>query len=414
MNLMPDIRWVIAFTLIGSLVVGCSSNPPETSELVPHSSSRFDQLVSRDVVSVLQQVERLSPSKTTLGTSDASLQQGAFAKALTDELRAAGYAMRSVGAGPETLPVSYSLERSDAEGANAATQSTRTITVTMGDVAVRRTYISQADGEVVPTGLMQIRGVDASTITLNNDIFSTPSVNTQQSAPPAVTPPVPVVAEGEQLVESSQAPEIQPSSSQSVQVQPTDIQSAQIVEPQNIVESQNVQQPSAAILALAADNASLPLLNLIAPSVAAAEPQALGAIGLLVEDKTHNIRQLQQSNFESLFAEMGIVDEKILTFENDSTRMGGLNKARLNELLEGYKSESGDILSVIGCSLGPTAHVGGQEGLARGRAKRVREELLYAGVPDNKILAEGCWAEDTFDERMPRRGVVVTLKRPIS
>ena len=156
------------------------------------------------------------------------------------------------------------------------------------------------------------------------------------------------------------------------------------------------------------------MLDLVAPSVATtAEPPSLAGMLELSGGKTQNIRELQQSNFEALFADMGIVDEKVLTFPNDSIRMGDDNKARLNALLQGFNPQS-DIFSLVGCSLGATAYAGGQEGLALGRAQRVREELLYAGIPENKILTEGCWAEDSFDERMPRRGVVVTLKRPIS
>lgn len=403
MKLISNLRVLTATVLAAYLGVGCALTSTDAAKLSPTTPYAFDALVSKDVVSVLRQVERLAPTSTTLGTSDASLQRSSFADALKQEFQAAGYAIRAVAAGSETLPVSYSSERSDAGGvdgvSSAATQSSQTITVTVGDVAVRRTYIAQADGQVVPVGKMQVRGVDASKLKLDNEIFSTPALKARKSLPP-VAPSTTKVVSGEQLVDANQRPQVQelPSSSQSAQI---------------IVPQDSPQEPSDSIASLTANSASRPLLDLIAPSVVTAKPQSFDTIGALAGKSTQNIRELQQSNFESLFAEMGIVGEKVLTFANDSTRMGDLNKARLSELLQSFNPES-DILSVIGCSLGPTAYSGGQEGLARGRAKRVREELLYAGIPDSKILAEGCWAEETFDERMPRRGVVVTLKRPIS
>lgn len=402
MKLIKRLHVLTTGLLTASLAAGCAVPSFEKIERPPSLSSTFDELVTKDVVSVLQQVDRLAPSSTTLGTFDSSLQQSAFAEALTDELRAAGYAIRAVAAGPGTLSVSYSMEPTDvgdvAGSSLVAEQSAQTVTVTVGDVAVRRSYISQADGQVLPVGTMQIRGVDASTLKLDNDIFSTQTVKAQQASSPAA-PPTNTVAEDEQLVDVKQVSQVQPARTQVAQT-------AQLVEPQS------VQQPSAGVAFLVAANASRPLLDLVAPSVTTAESQSFDSVSTLAENKTQNVLQLQQSNFESLFVEMGIVDEKVLTFENDSTRMGGLNKARLVELLENFNPES-DILSVIGCSLGPTTYAGGQEGLARGRAERIREELLYAGIPDSKILAEGCWAEETFDERMPRRGVVVTLKRPV-
>lgn len=402
MNLISQLRKLAVSLLVAYLATGCALKSPATPEDALSTPNVFDKLVSRDVVSVLRQVDRLAPASTTLGTSDASLQQGPFAEALVHELQAAGYAMRTVAAGPETLPVSYLLEQQD-EGAVGkvsldATDDSRTVTVTVGDVAVRRTYVAKANGQVVPVGSMQVRGVDASTLMLDNEIFSAPAVDVQKKMPAAAPSETTVLAD-EQIVDANPASTIQAPSVSSPAAQviaPTDLQA----------------QSGSDVSSLAANNASRPFLDLVMPSVATAKAPSLDAIAALTEKKTLNILDLQQSNFESLFAEMGIVDEKVLTFANDSTRMGDLNKARLSALLQNFNPES-DVLSVIGCSLGPTAYSGGQEGLALGRAGRVREEMLYAGIPENKILSEGCWAEETFDKRMPRRGVVVTLKRPI-
>ncbi len=394
----PDLRGLAAIVLVAYLAVGCVLTQSGKTEPLSNQPDNFNQLVAKDVVSVLRQVDSLSPTTTTLGTSDTSLQQGLFAEALKNELQAAGYAIRAVGSGPATLPVSYRLERleeSVESGAANGAQVSQTVTVNVGDIAVRRTYIAQADGQIIPVGAMQARGVDPSGLKLDNNIFSKPAHKVQSDVPPAEST-VPVL-EGEHLVSGDQNPPAVPA----------------YPEQNDISDPREREKSDASLATLATNNTSQPLLDLIAPSVATAKPQSFDAIGALADKNTQNVRELQQSNFESLFVEMGIVGEKVLTFANDSTRMGDNNKARLRELLRSFNPGS-DVLSVVGCSLGPTRYEGGQEGLALGRAMRVREELLYAGIPEDKILAEGCWDEESFDERMPRRGVVVTLKRAIS
>ena len=127
----------------------------------------------------------------------------------------------------------------------------------------------------------------------------------------------------------------------------------------------------------------------------------------------NNIRNTLVSNFQSDFVDTLIVKEKILTFANDSTRMGVINKAQVESFIRGFNPGS-DVVSIIGCSHGNTSAEGGQEALALGRAARVRDELLFSGIPEQNIRAEGCWAGEHFDEGMPRRGVVITLRRKVS
>jgi len=352
----------------GFLVVacGCALVKPDSKDIaaqvpieVPDS---FGSLVSRDMVSVLVQVEKVAPNRTLLSTSSKTLQQGTFADALKVELQRAGYATRSVGTSPDSVPVSYSF----GPAADASPQA-RTITVIVGDVALRRTYTFDAVGRVSPLGTMQVKGVQAENLSVDSGIFlnSTP-LPASDPLPPEPKLPEPVVNE----------------------LQDNELQAAGKPETLDIA-------------ALTADQESPSLFELIAPTVARAQ----GA-------NTQNVRVLEQSNYESIFSDMGIVSEKILTFPNDSIRMGSGNKALLRKLLDSFDPSS-DILSVVGCSLGPTQYEGGQEGLARGRANRVRDELLFAGVPKENILQEGCWAEEGYDQRMPRRGVVITLKREL-
>ena len=126
--------------------------------------------------------------------------------------------------------------------------------------------------------------------------------------------------------------------------------------------------------------------------------------------QAENVFDLGGSNYASALSEHDVVVEQVLTFPNDSLRMGGTNKRLLNELVTRFDPKT-DLFSVIGCSLGPTKLKSGNAALALGRASRVREALLFAGVDQHKILDEGCWAGDSPSSTLPRRGVVVTLNR---
>ena len=123
-----------------------------------------------------------------------------------------------------------------------------------------------------------------------------------------------------------------------------------------------------------------------------------------------NIFDTLTSNFSELFVEFENVEQNILIFPNDSLRLGDANKAIIDEYAAKMNPET-DILSVIGCSHGQTEISNGNSLLALGRANRVKEALLFAGVDHEKVMEEGCWAPTTFDGEMPDRGVVLTLKR---
>ncbi len=123
-----------------------------------------------------------------------------------------------------------------------------------------------------------------------------------------------------------------------------------------------------------------------------------------------NIYETMASNYQDVFAGYVDVDQSILVFPNDSLRLGDVNKG----IIERYVAEMDpdtDILSVIGCSHGETEINNGNSLLALGRANRVKEALMFSGLEHDQILDEGCWAPQLFDDVMPRRGVVLTLKR---
>lgn len=123
-----------------------------------------------------------------------------------------------------------------------------------------------------------------------------------------------------------------------------------------------------------------------------------------------NFRNLEQSNYQSTFDEYVDVSQQILAFVNDSLILGIKNKNKLNALASQINPET-DIISVIGCSHGRTQYENGNQLLAEGRAQRVTESLMFAGLDPELIFDEACWASEYWDEGAPRRGVVVTHKR---
>jgi hypothetical protein len=149
-----------------------------------------------------------------------------------------------------------------------------------------------------------------------------------------------------------------------------------------------------------------PLAGLVA-SVSAANALTVRTIA---SSHSQNVFDLGRSNYANALSEHGSVVEQVLTFPNDSLRMGKANKQLLEALVTRFNPTT-DLFSVIGCSLGPTNLKNGNAALALGRASRVREALLFAGVDPRKILDEGCWAGDSPSSTLPRRGVVVTLNR---
>ena len=122
-----------------------------------------------------------------------------------------------------------------------------------------------------------------------------------------------------------------------------------------------------------------------------------------------NVADTGESNYRRLFEAYGNVDEVVLVFPNDSLTLGKYNKGVIRRTLQRFDPET-DVFSLVGCSLGPTRRENGNEALALGRANRVKEELLFAGVPAERIVDEGCWAGES-SARFPGRGVVMTLKR---
>ena len=358
---MPIIR-IFGLLLLTGLVGGCSTAPSKPNT----PPSRAPELITQNLINVLFQINSVHPQAVTLLVPPAKSPKDPFADALNRSLQLAGYALRTTGGDASTVPVSYSVKRS----VDASSGAVNTYTLNMGHVSVRRAYQPTDDGWATPVSSMQIRGADVSQVLVNDDMFlragrptTEPGFNLQAPAlPKRVEPPNAVVqAEAPQLVQPPTAvlPETFPS-------KPSGESSVQAEQSQQIAAIQSAPK--------------------------------------------QNLRHLGQSNFAEVLNPLSTVNEAILVFEDDSVQLGASNKERVHQFVSQYNPEQ-DVFSVTGCSHGPTAHIGGQKALAIGRANRVREALMFAGVPESKILDEACWASEQFDERMPRRGVVLSIKR---
>jgi len=126
--------------------------------------------------------------------------------------------------------------------------------------------------------------------------------------------------------------------------------------------------------------------------------------------EVNNLFYSQSSTFSSLLDSRDRVDRQIIVFGNDSMILGNTNKLLIDQFVANRLGKD-DLISLVGCSNGPTALAVGNEGLALGRAQRVTEALLARGVARERILDEGCWAPVSAGEKFPSRGVVLELWR---
>ena len=115
------------------------------------------------------------------------------------------------------------------------------------------------------------------------------------------------------------------------------------------------------------------------------------------------------SNYAEVFVDYEDVEQDQVVFGNDSMRLGDEQKALVKAYAARFRPDT-DLISIVGCSHGRTGIDNGNSLLALGRANRVKEALVYAGLSSEAVLDEGCWA-DRYHSEFPKRGVVMTLKR---
>ena len=353
----------------------------QTSAQSPADSSRqqaeAESLIARDFVNAIRQLPSLPPRSTTVDLNE--LQRGdAFTLAMQTQLQGVGYATRWVQNESARALFQY---RKVSEQAAAATQR-NTYELAIGTAELRRSYAMDDADRVQPVTPLYVRGTDAEGLVLNDDIFKAADSRSQALQP-------------DYAAGSASASEV--INVNAVPLKP-EIE-AQALKPESPGPAQNRY------------SRNLPReANPLNPAVGDAVSRSSEPTNFNDTKRVENVFELGSSNFENMLAGHDVIKEQVLTFANDSMRLGARNKQLVEQLVTQYNPRS-DVFTVVGCSMGPTAVRGGNAALALGRAGRVVEALRFAGVTDDRILDEGCWAGDGGFDDLPRRGVVLTLNR---
>lgn len=381
----------IAVLSIGLQISACSLigsvEPPKDSALsIAEPQAAPQTLIARDFVNALSQLGSLQPTATTVAvlTSD---NQDDFTLAMRDALEQAGYGTRWVT--EESTETLFQYRKDQEQAAGGVYRDIYELAV--GSVEMRRGYASDSQQRVRPVTPLYVRGADSSSIVLNDALFdqthTRATIDTNEADPNA----------GDRRG--------------AAQLREAQMQAAGIDAVGNAPDAriQNTASPT-----LALQNSSRLQVpdeaNPLNPLVGRAATAPTVSLPLLAEPSEQNVFDLGGSNFQNLLADYSVVKEQVLTFANDSMRLGDVNKQLVNQFVETFDPQT-DVFSVIGCSMGPTQVEGGNAALALGRADRVVEALRFAGVEDTQILDEGCWAGDGSLDSLPRRGVVLTLNR---
>ncbi len=360
-----------AIASLGALVAlaGCTALPPALQHSLQESleaadpnapgavAKRTEPVVS-DMVSALVQLR--DPVRTTVqvGPPAGTQPNDAIRATLVDALAAAGYGIQRVPAdqGANFLDWSYAAGDAgpDAGGASLATR------LSIGAVTLERDYLATDDGFVA-----------ASPLTVSG-----------------TRGPV-------GLDDDARLPGTDPA------------------------HSRIVYAGDARALANGTDLA-VPIISLVTDDVVrglTAAATGRSARRGLPSRQAINSNRVEVSNlyfgngaFDALRGDMASVASGIIVFGDDSMRLGAVGKREVRAFVEDFSADT-DMISLVGCSNGPTKLAIGNEGLALGRSARVVEELVTLGVERSRILDEGCWAGRSAGKRFPSRGVVIELLR---
>lgn len=184
---------------------------------------------------------------------------------------------------------------------------------------------------------------------------------------------------------------------------------------QELAEQPEVVDGGVQYSALAPIKGGIPTISLITNDIisrvaesASGGPSIQGLNSSKVE--VSNLFYGGESTFESVLDNYNRIAREIVIFPNDSQRLGRPGKLIVRKLVSRF-SENSDVIGIIGCSNGHTNLKIGNEGLALGRAQRITEELLSAGISPDKVFDEGCWSPTKNTRGFPNRGVVIDLWR---
>jgi len=338
------------------------------------------QRIADDFVHALRQIPTHPPAQTTIQLQRIE-PKDAVGSAFKAAFESGGYGVRLVDIDASDNFFQYRIE----DESITSLSGRHRFEIAIGSVEMRRTYGGLLNNTVRPLTPMYVRGADASQIVLNDSAFAS-GIAAAQTIDNDAFKQTPSSSDAEVL--DSPLPTTDKPVAEQMLAATVDVPIERI--PLSVPDEVN------------------PLQNMVSAQIDAGSfslpPVALSQV--------QNVFELGSSNYVDVLSDFTVVAQQILTFANDSLRLGEINKQLVENMVTQYEPAL-DIFSVIGCSMGPTAIQQGNAALALGRASRVREALLFAGVNKDKILDEGCWAGDSEGNALPRRGVVLTLNRKI-
>ena len=346
----------------------------------PTAVASVDDDIAADFLHALAQIDGYAPEQASVRFTRPSLDADPLIAALERRMRSSGYAVRVVADANAPGSVAHEV-RADGE-TDAAVH-----TLSFGGVQMRRSYRTDARGALTSAGSLFVRGADASDIRMDRPLGSGATAVPQPREPARAPVPKTVPTPPDRLADAGGAAARESSARASETPLGIDRTSGKPI--WSGLASTLVNQPE--------------------PSRSALRTASRGAARRTTRTLPENLFELGGSNFANAFGDYTDVEEVILIFPNDSLVLGEDNKARIRRVLDDFDAAS-DSFSVVGCSLGKTNVAHGNEALALGRANRVKEELLFAGIPRENIFEEGCWATEAA-AKFPSRGVVLTHKR---
>ena len=349
-----------------------SGSPDEASAGAPRTggSARVaEQQIALDFANAIMQIEALAPEDTLLRFARAD--RGApVLDALRVMLAEAGYAVQRVAGDGGENTVRYRVDP------QADEPDARRHEVSIGEIGLRRVYRDDGGERVRPASALFVRGADPRSIRMvDEELFGI--------EPPIGTP-------GETPGPDGDSPTAAPG---------------------GLLASYEH---------LIAGNADVEALRTVAADIGSGggsggdggDGPASGR-GRVSLQPVRNVAELGESNFASVIGTRELVVEHVVDFERASDRLDRRDVALIDDVLERFDPAT-DLIVVTGYSTGGAASVTRNREMAMRRANRVKGALTAVGVPHERVLIEGYWAETSGTEGVPGRAAVMRLSRRVS